>query len=64
MKLKTRRWGSLNKEIPTSEIGERVLNGLWKLDEVAYIRFASVYRDFADLDSFLADLQKMRSTRG
>lgn len=56
--------GSLNKEIPTSEIGERVLNGLWKLDEVAYIRFASVYRDFADLDSFLADLQKMRSTRG
>lgn len=52
---------SFNKEIPTSEIGERVLMGLWKMDEVAYIRFASVYRDFADLDSFLMDLDRMRS---
>lgn len=52
---------SFNKEIPTSEIGERVLMGLWKMDEVAYIRFASVYREFADLDSFLADLDRMRN---
>ena len=52
------------KEIPSSEIGRLVLQKLRDVDEVAYIRFASVYRDFADLDSFLADLQKMRSTRG
>ena len=51
---------SMNKEISTSEIGEKVLMGLWKMDEVAYIRFASVYREFADLDSFLADLDRMR----
>lgn len=51
---------SLNKEISTSEIGEKVLMGLWKLDEVAYIRFASVYREFVDLDSFLTDLDRMR----
>lgn len=51
---------SLNKEISTSEIGEKVLMGLWKLDEVAYIRFASVYREFVDLDSFLTELDRMR----
>ncbi len=51
---------SMNKEISTSEIGEKVLMGLWKMDEVAYIRFASVYREFADLDSFLEDLDRMR----
>ena len=50
---------SMNKEISTSEIGEKVLMGLWKMDEVAYIRFASVYREFADLDSFLEDLDRM-----
>ena len=53
-------FNSFNKEIPTNEIGEKVLMGLWKLDKVAYIRFASVYREFADLDSFLEDLNQMR----
>lgn len=52
--------GAYKREIPTSEIGEQVLRGLWNLDEVAYIRFASVYREFADLDSFLEDLDRMR----
>jgi len=51
---------SMNKEISTSEIGEKVLMGLWKMDEVAYIRFASVYREFADLDSFMEELDRMR----
>ena len=51
---------SLNKEVSTSESGEKVLMGLWELDEVAYIRFASVYRELADRDSFLADLVQMR----
>ena len=54
-------FNSFNKEIPTNEIGEKVLMGLWKLDKVAYIRFASVYREFADLDSFLEDLNQMRA---
>ena len=43
---------SMNKEISTSEIGEKVLMGLWKMDEVAYIRFASVYRQFKDINTF------------
>lgn len=49
------------KEIPTDKIGEMVMKNLKKLDKVAYIRFASVYRDFKDLGDF-KDL--MREVRG
>ncbi|HLC96686.1 MAG TPA: transcriptional regulator NrdR [Candidatus Nanoarchaeia archaeon] len=48
-------------EIPSSVIGEKVMDRLKKLDKIAYIRFASVYRDFADLKTFekaLRSLQK------
>lgn len=47
-------------EVPTREIGERVLKKLHRLDPVAYVRFASVYRQFADLDMFLKELQKLK----
>lgn len=40
------------KEIPSIEIGDMVMERLKPLDDVAYIRFASVYRQFADLDNF------------
>ena len=50
---------SMNKEISTSEIGEKVLMGLWKMDEVAYIRFASVYRQFRDINTFMDELSKL-----
>jgi transcriptional repressor NrdR len=43
---------SLRREIPTRELGELVLQQLRDIDEVAYIRFASVYREFVDIGSF------------
>ena len=44
---------SMRTETTTSEIGDRVLAGLKELDLVAYVRFASVYKDFNDVDSFV-----------
>ncbi len=48
------------KEVSSVELGEQVLKELKKLDKVAYIRFASVYRDFSDVDSFLNELRKLQ----
>lgn len=48
---------SLEKEITSEEIGEMVMNGLKDIDEVAYVRFASVYRQFKDLNSFMDELK-------
>jgi transcriptional repressor NrdR len=45
------------KEIPAKSIGEMVMTTLHKLDKVAFIRFASVYRDFTNVDDFVNDLQ-------
>jgi transcriptional repressor NrdR len=45
------------KEIPTRALGQMVMSELHRLDNVAYIRFASVYREFKDVDEFLADLK-------
>ena len=45
-------YNSLQQEITTRQIGEMVMDALRKLDEVAYIRFASVYRNFEDVDAF------------
>lgn len=47
-------------EVPSSAIGEAVLRELKELDEVAYIRFASVYRQFADLEEFQREMQDLR----
>ncbi len=44
------------KEVPSTEIGERVMRELHKLDQVAYVRFASVYREFKDLNEFMTEL--------
>jgi transcriptional repressor NrdR len=51
---------SLSNEITTTEIGELVMDKLKKVDEVAYVRFASVYREFKDIDTFLAELKQLR----
>lgn len=48
-----------NKEITTLEIGEMVMEGLKDLDDVAYVRFASVYRQFKDVNTFIDELQKL-----
>ena len=46
-------------EVKSSEIGERVMEALHTLDEVAYVRFASVYRHFKDLNQFLEELRSL-----
>ncbi len=46
-------------EVHSSEIGERVMEELHRLDEVAYVRFASVYRHFKDLNQFLEELRSL-----
>ena len=48
-----------DKEVATSEIGECVMQALRELDDVAYVRFASVYRRFRDLESFRDEIDKM-----
>ncbi|PIQ77372.1 transcriptional regulator NrdR [Candidatus Peregrinibacteria bacterium CG11_big_fil_rev_8_21_14_0_20_46_8] len=53
------QWVALGKEVPSQRIGEGVMDSLKKLDEVAYIRFASVYRQFKDLESFKQELAKL-----
>ncbi len=49
--------GSLNREIPTRDVGELVMRELRAVDEVAYVRFASVYRSFKDVDEFMSELR-------
>lgn len=49
----------MDREISSAQIGELVMERLKKLDEVAYVRFASVYREFKDIDTFLAELNKL-----
>ena len=51
---------SSKNELPSSKIGELVMKELKKVDEVAYIRFASVYREFKDLKSFKEELEKLK----
>lgn len=50
---------NLQREVPSDKIGEAVLRKLKELDSVAYIRFASVYRDFSDTDSFIRIISEM-----
>jgi transcriptional repressor NrdR len=48
-------------EVPSKLVGEMVMQGLAKLNEVAYVRFASVYRQFKDISGFEKELAHMRS---
>ena len=58
-------YSSSDTEVTTSQIGEFVMRHLARLDEVAYIRFASVYREFDDAQDFVRAISKiMRSTTG
>lgn len=50
---------SLEREVSTGQIGELVMERLKPLDEVAYVRFASVYRQFKDINSFMRELNKI-----
>ena len=52
-------YNSLDKEIESSKIGEMVMDALKDMDQVAYVRFASVYREFKDINTFMNELKKM-----
>lgn len=51
-------------EVRASKLGEMVLRKLRRLDKVAYVRFASVYREYKDLDEFTAELEKLQKRGG
>ena len=53
----------IDREVSSSQIGELVLERLKQLDEVAYVRFASVYREFKDVDSFMAELKQLMENK-
>ena len=57
-------FNSLQEEITTKQIGEMVMRSLRQLDEVAYVRFASVYRQFTDIPTFMRELSNMLEESG
>jgi transcriptional repressor NrdR len=52
-----------DKEVSAQAVGEKVMTELRKVDEIAYVRFASVYRSFRDIDEFRAELENIARTR-
>ena len=58
-KVETEVFALEAKEIPSNTIGELVMNEMSKLDPVAYVRFASVYREFKDINTFMDELKKV-----
>ena len=58
-RIETKIFNQEAKEIPSSMIGELVMEELKELDEVAYVRFASVYREFKDVNTFMDELKKI-----
>ncbi|MCF0136534.1 MAG: transcriptional repressor NrdR [Lachnospiraceae bacterium] len=56
-----------HRELSTKDIGDRVLRGLWRIDEVAYVRFASIYQEFDSLETFInaiKEIKKQRRSKG
>mgnify|MGYP001254150016 CR=1 FL=1 len=62
-KVEQLAYNSLQEEITTRQIGEMVMEELRKLDDVAYIRFASVYRQFTDLPTFMQEMNRVLADR-
>ena len=62
--IETELRNAFRSEVTSTTLGEMVLQRLLKLDEVAYVRFASVYRDFKSLDEFYDELNTVRQGRG
>ncbi len=61
--VEKKAFNSLKKEIESSDIGEMVMDELKNLDPVAYVRFASVYRQFTDINTFMEELNKLISEK-
>ena len=54
---------SMNSEVPSEEIGLMVMDKLRKLDEISYVRFASVYREFKDVETLMREIQGIMTTK-
>jgi len=54
---------SMDQEVESQRIGEMVMNKLKELDEVAYVRFASVYRQFKDIDSYIEEIKRLKKKK-
>ena len=63
-KIENDAYSTLDKEISTVEIGEKVMDALKEIDDVAYVRFASVYRQFKDINTFVKELNSLILDRG
>lgn len=61
--IEQRILNSLSREVRSEYIGELVMEQLKEVDEVAYVRFASVYREFRDVNSFMEELHKLLETK-
>ena len=61
--IKKQVYNSLEQEISSKKIGEMVMDGLRKIDEVAYVRYASVYRQFTDISSFMKELEALMQSK-
>ena len=59
-RVQAEMWSYEGREVPANAIGEMVMDWLAQTDKVAYIRFASVYREFADLNSFERELKTLK----
>lgn len=62
-KIETLLQNSLDREVPSTLIGTYAMDKLKKVDEVAYVRFASVYREFKDINTFMDELNKIKAER-
>ena len=60
--VETRLMEKSDREITSQEIGELIMNHLYHLDEVAYVRFASVYRQFRDVNEFVEEVKSLLGT--
>ena len=60
--IETTIQNSLDREVSSEKIGELVMDKLKKIDEVAYVRFASVYREFKDIETFIKELNEIKKT--
>ena len=62
--IETELQNTLRLEVPSVELGDMVLAKLRDIDEISYVRFASVYREFTDVDSFMDELKKLKKKHG
>lgn len=62
--IQKKLYNNLDQEVTSKQIGEMVMEGLKDIDEVAYVRFASVYRSFKDISTFMKELEKLTKREG